>query len=560
MAEGIVRRLLSTFGFIAVAVVTAVIFLFVSIYPYIELLRTSLSDDAGRLTGANWTGAFAAQYLLLTPLLHSMSVGIGTALTATALGALLAWFSVRTDLPGARAVLPFVAIPHIIPGFQLASAWVLIFTRGGLWDTMLLGRAPVPPYGGIAIWLVLTLHLYIFSFMASAGVLSTLDSSLEEAARVAGLRPWRVLARVTLPLMVPAMLSGLLLCFAYAMEEFGAPSLLGAPTGYSTLTTSIYELATTPPLSFGSASVLSIVLGAVAVLVLIGNLRLAARTRIAMISGKASGRGKFALGRWRWPLTAVVWIFLLATSFGPLAALALTSFLDTWGHGYGPGNWTLARHAALISNPELAQAVLNTFGMAVIAAAAATLVGVVTAYGHIRLRARWAAAMDRISFLSFATPGLVIGVALTLAFGGGLINLYGTYAILVIAYIVRFSGIAVRSVSTDLARIGPDLEAAGRIAGLPPARVIARITLPIAREGIVAGFLLAFINCVKEISATSLLVSQGHETLAYEAYLRFQEGNYTQGSAVSLWMIALSLAITALAARRGGKESREILT
>jgi iron(III) transport system permease protein len=198
--------------------------------------------------------------------------------------------------------------------------------------------------------------------------------------------------------------------------------------------------------------------------------------------------------------------------------------------------------------------------MAVIAAAGATLVGIVAAYGHIRLRARWAVLMDRVSFLSFATPGLVIGVGLTLAFGGGPINLYGTYAILVIAYIVRFSGIAVRSVSTDLARIGPDLEAAGRIAGLPTARVIARITLPIARQGIVAGFLLAFINCVKEISATSLLVSQGHETLAYEAYLRFQEGNYTQGSAVSLWMIALSLVITALAARYGGKESREMLT
>jgi iron(III) transport system permease protein len=154
----------------------------------------------------------------------------------------------------------------------------------------------------------------------------------------------------------------------------------------------------------------------------------------------------------------------------------------------------------------------------------------------------------------------VIGVALTLAFGGGLLNLYGTYAILVIAYMIRFSGIAVRSISGSLARVGSDLESAGRIAGLPAARVLARITLPLARHGIAAGFLLAFINSVKEISATSLLVSQGHETLAYEAYIRFQEGNFTQGSAVSLWMIALALAVTALATRRGGSHAGGLLS
>jgi iron(III) transport system permease protein len=168
--------------------------------------------------------------------------------------------------------------------------------------------------------------------------------------------------------------------------------------------------------------------------------------------------------------------------------------------------------------------------------------------------------MDRISFVGFATPGLVIGLALMLAFGGGAINLYGTYAILVLAYMIRFAGIAVRSISSSLAQIGPDLEAAGRIAGLAAARVIVRITLPLARQGLMAGFLLAFINGVKEISATSLLVSQGHETLAYEAYLRFQEGDFTEGSAVSLWMIALALVVTALAARRRDTRGSGLLT
>lgn len=559
MADGVAARPLSAYGIAAVALVTAAAFLFVSIYPLIELALTSLTDAAGKVSGANWSHVFSARYLLATPLLHSLAVAAASALSAALLGGLLAWLAVRTDFPGARAVLPFAAIPHVIPGFQLASAWVLIFTRGGLWQAFVAAPTPLPAYGGGAIWLVMTLHLYVFPFVTGAALLVTLDVSLEEAARIGGLRPWRVLGRVTLPLMLPAILSGALLSFAYAMEEFGVPSLLGVPTGYSTLTTEIYERATTPPLSFGTASVESIVLGAVAVLVLIGNLRLAARTNIGTISGKGAGRTTLPLGRARWLLAAAIWPLLVATSLGPLVALTLTSFLETWGRGYGPDNWTLVRHLALIANPELAKALLNTFGLALVAAALATLTGIVAAYGNLRLGALWARAMDRISFVSFATPGLVTGVAIMLAFGGGLLNLYGTYAILAIAYMVRFSGIAVRSVSTSLGRIGTDLESAGRIAGLTTARVIARITLPLARQGIVAGFLLAFINSVKEISATSLLVSQGHETLAYEAYLRFQEGNYTQGSAVSLWMIALSLAITAIAARRGGAPGQGLL-
>lgn len=534
------------------AIAAAAIFLLASVYPYVELIFASFTAPNGGISATNWTGVLAANYLLITPLSHSLVVSIGAALTATMLGGVLAWLTVRTDFPGGRLVLAFVAIPHIIPGFQLASAWVMIFTRAGLWQSLLSISSPLPAYGGIAIWLVLTLHLYVFSFISSSATLLMLDPALEEAARINGLRPLRVIARVTVPLMIPAILSGFLLCFAYAMEEFGVPSLLGVPTGFSTLTTTIYELATTPPLSFGGASVLSIVLGVVAVLVLVGNLRVAARARIAMISGKASRRTRTPLGRWRWPIAVPIWLFLMLSALGPLAALTLVSFLETWGRGYGPGNWTLARHTEIIANPELARALVNTLILAVVAAALATIVGIVTAYGNLRLRAAWARVVDRVSFVTFATPGLVIGLAMLLAFGGGTINLYGTYAILVAAYMVRFSGIAVRTVSTSLAQIAPELEDAGRIGGLPAARVIARITLPLARQGIFAGFLLAFVNGVKEISATSLIVSQGHETLAYEAYLRFQEGNFTQGSAVSLWMIALAVAITAMAARNGG--------
>lgn len=556
MVDAIVRRPL-TLALVTCAALATLLFLVAALYPGGILIRTSLTAASGDFSGEAWNRLIAFRYLLATPLLHSVVLGFATALAASTLAVPLAWLATRSNLPGAGAILPFVVLPHIIPGFQLASSWVLLFTQGGIWSALVSDRAPLPAYGGTAIWLVLTLHLYVFPFAAASASMAGLDLSVEEAGRSAGLSAWRVLRRITLPLTMPAILSGGLLCFAYAIEEFGVPSLLGAPMGFSTLTTAVYEQATTPPLSFGTASAQSIVLGLLVVLVLIIGFKLAGRRQTAMLAGKGRRSGRNALGRWRWPLATLVWLFLAGTSLMPLAALTLTSFLKFWGQGYGPDNWTLARHAALIATPEFANAALNTLVVAGIAAVLATLTGVVVAYGALCSRARWAVFTDHVSFAAFAMPGLVIGVALMLAFSGGVINLYGTYAILVIAYMLRFSGIAVRSTAASLQQVGSDIAEAARVAGLSRVRVVLRIFLPLARQGIGAGFLLAFINGVKEISSTSLLVSQGHETMAYEAYIRFQEGNYTQGSALSLWMIALVLVVVALVARWGGKAGRE---
>jgi iron(III) transport system permease protein len=532
----------------------AAAFLFFALYPCLKLIQASVATREGGFTLSGYRAAIEQSYLLLEPLCNSLSTSVATALAATALGAVFAWFAMRSDLPGARWIGVFAPIPHAIPGFQLASAWVVIFTHGGLYEAFTHHDSPLPPYGGIAIWLVLTLHMYLFAFMTVCGALSAVDPSLEEAARVAGLRRARVWAKVTLPLVTPALLSGLLLAFAYSLEEFGAPNLLGSPTGFTTLTMQIYELATTPPLDFQGASVLSVLLGVFALGTMMVNLRLAARRNVVTVGGKAARRSGVSLGNWRWPLAVLVWSFLIATSLLPLGALTLVSFLDSWGNGYGPSNWTLARHLAVLNSPELRQAVLNTVCVAAAAAFVATVVGFVAAYGAVRQKRQWAAWMDRIGFITLSTPGLVIGLAMILAFGGGSVNLYGTYAILVVAYVVRFAGVTVRSITSNLAQISPELDAAGRVAGLTPWRVLWRITLPLTKHGIAVGFLLAFINSVKEISATSLLAGQGKETLAYEAYLRYLEGNYTQGSAISLWMIALALLV-AFAVTRWAKVS-----
>jgi iron(III) transport system permease protein len=527
-----------------------------------ELLRTALTEPGSK--AFSWQAisrAFGERYMLLGPLLNSLLIAVPTAVLATAIGGALAWLAVRTDFPGRSFVMALVALPHVIPGFQLASAWVEIFANNGLWQALTGLDAPVNAYGAGAILAVTTLHLLLFPYLVVAANLQAADPALEEAARVAGLSPSRVFWRVTLPLARPALLAGLLLVFAYVMGEFGIPSLLGMPHGFDTLTTRIYGLATTPPLDMEGASVLALLLGVLALLALAAQLRLLRGQRLETLAGKASRRSRVSLGRWRAPVAIGVWAALLAVALAPLLALVLVSLLESWGQGYGPQNWTLARYAALFESEELRRALRNTLWLGAAAAAVATAVAVAVVYAAHRLSGAWrrlAALADRVSFVVFALPGLVVGLDLILAFSGGPLPLYGTVWILLLAYVLRFCGVSVRTVTARLAQIGVELEAAGAVAGLSRLRVIARIVLPLLAPALVGSAVLVFVNTVKEISATSLLVSQGSETLAYEAYVRFQEGNYTQGSALSVATIAMVLVLLGVSrwASRRSEEGR----
>ena len=524
-----------------------------------ELLQTALTGQAGNWSLHPLWRTVSQRYMLVGPLLGSLLLAVPVALAATLLGAVLAWLAMRSDLPGASALLPLVALPHIIPGFQLASAWVEIFSQGGLWQAAFGFAPPMSAYGVNAILVVLVLHLMLFPFMLVSSAFQAADPALEEAGRIAGLSPTRVFIRITLPLARPALLGSLLLVFAYVLEEFGVPSLLGTPSGFDTLTTRIYGLATTPPLDLSGSAVLALVLGLIALAVLWVQLRLLRDQRLESLAGKASRPSRQALGRWRWPLAVPLWCVLVVLVLAPLLSLMLVSLLGSWGQGYGPQNWTMSRYADLWHSEELRRAMRNTVVLAAGSAAICAAVAVVIVYGAQRLRWRASLLADRVSFVAFALPGLVVGLALILAFGGGWLPLYGTPWILLLAYVARFTGVGVRTVAARLAQVGVQLEAAAQVGGLSRLRVVARVVLPLLAPALAASAVLVFINAVKEISATSLLASQGSETLAYEAYMRFQEGNYTQGSAVSVVMIVLVLLVLALGRWVGRASPKEVL-
>lgn len=508
-----------------------------------ELIKTALQNSSGGWSITTIERVFTQRFMLLSPFINSLLLALPVAVFATMIGGLLAWLAERSDFYAGRWLIVLVALPHIIPGFQLASAWVGIFSFGGLWAAITQSAAPFPAYGYGPMLVVLTLHFILFPYFLISASLQAADPALEEAGRIAGLSTPRLFFRITLPLARPALFASLLLVFASVMEEFGIPSLLGTPSGFDTLTTRIYGLATTYPLDLAGAAVLALVLGTIALAILWTQLRLLARVRVESIAGKVSRQGRISLGRW--PLSFIIWLALLILAVAPLLTLLVVSLLNSWGHGYGPANWTFARYSALWESQELRRALLNTLVLALGAAVLVTISSVAIVYAMHRFKQSWlgriAHLADRMSFVAFALPGLVIGVALILAFSGGWLPLYGTLGILLLAFTLRFSGIGIRTLSARMSQISAELESAAEVGGLRRLSILARIVFPLLGTALISSSILVFINSVKEISATSLLAAQGSETLAYEAYLRFQEGSYTQGSAISIVMIALVL-------------------
>lgn len=523
-----------------------VVFLAGSAWSGWELLRTAATGADGTASVAPLWEALSQRYLLLGPLLHSLALALPVSILATGLGAMLAWLIQRSDFPGGALLLPLVALPHVIPGFQLGSAWVEIMSHGGLWQALTGFDSPFSAYGYIAMVAVITLHLLLFPFLIVSGAFQAADPALEEAARIGGLSQAQVFWRVTLPLARPALWAAALLIFAYVMGEFGIPSLLGTPSGFDTLTTRIYGLVTTPPLDLSGASVLALALGLIALGVLLVQLRLQRGQRLETLGGKASRQSRQGLGKWRKPIGILVWVVMIMVSIAPLLTLMLVSLLASWGNGYGPGNWTLSHYALLLHDDELRRSLCNSLLLGAGTAAVVMALVVAVVYGAHRLNWRVSRLADRVSFVMFAVPGLVVGLAAVLAFSGGWLPLYGTPWILLVAYALRFSGIGVRAVSARLSQIAVELESAAQVAGLSRIRLLARIVLPLLGPALVSTMALVFINVVKDISATSVLASHGSETLAFEAYLRFQEGSYTQGSAISMVMILMVLAIMGL--------------
>ncbi|MYZ47600.1 ABC transporter permease [Propylenella binzhouense] len=522
------------------------------VYPAAILLGMSLRDEAGGLT-LKWFAEAYGNARNLGAILNTLVIASGTAVAATIAGTFLAWAVVRTDMPGRRLVEMASVVPFISTPFIGALAWVLLASPGAgllnqLWSYLGGPGVLLDIYSLGGMIFVESLYEMPFVFLMVAGALRSMDPTLEEASLSAGAGLWRTTTRVTLPLVLPAILGGALLVFVLAAEQFGVPAVLGTPARIRVLTTSIVESQASYPIRLGLGAALSVTLLAIALVGLWLQRRMLGRRSYTTIGGKGAQPRRFRLGRLRWAIFAACLAYLMLAVALPYAAIFLSSIRTIWTADFRWDQWTLENYRwVFFDYPITQRALVNSLFLAVVGASVTMLLCAVISFLSLRTRLPGRRALDYLSMVPMGFPGVVLAFGLLHAWIHPPVVLYGTIWILFAAYMTRYIPIGVRATSATLVQIHPELEESSLSSGANWFQTFKNVTLPLLKPGMLAGWILLFIAFSRELSASILLYSPRLEVLSVAIYDLLLGGEFRALSALAFLQIGMALAMLALA-------------
>ncbi|AJY10139.1 iron ABC transporter permease [Burkholderia dolosa] len=480
---------------------------------------------------------------------NSFIIAGGMLFISIPLGGILAFLMVRTDLPGRRWLEPLLLTPVFVSPMVLAFGYVVAAGPVGfysVWFKALFGTQSVPwnVYSIFAITVIVGLthvpHVYLYSSAA----LRNLGSDVEEAARVAGARPFRVALDVSLPMTMPALLFAGVLVFFLGFEVFGLPLVLGDPEGHLVLATYLYKLTNKlgVPSYHLMAAVAVCIVAITFPLVLLQRRLLKTANRFVTVKGKANRSTVLPLGVWRWVALAIVALWLVLTVIVPISGIVLRAFVTNWGEGVPLAEvLTLANFTELFEQDNLVRAIVNTLGIGVIGGGLAIgFYSLVAFAGH--RRHDWATKLlDYLVLLPRAVPGLLAGLAFLwiFLFVPGLRELKNSMWSIWIAYTVVWLAYGMRLIQSALLQVGPELEEAGRSVGATRSRVSLDVTLPLVRFGLLAAWLLIFMIFEREYSTAVYLLSPGTEVIGALLVSLWATGAVDQVAALSVINIAM---------------------
>lgn len=541
-ARALTGRVLDPRALVLVVVAAAMALLV--IWPVAQVIYRSLLLTDGGLGLDHYRRAIV-QPGNLQALTNTVWVGVASAFLAMIAGAVLAFLVMRTDIPGKGWLRTLLVMPYAVPPFFGAIAWAqLLGPQGYLMRPILsllgLEQAPFSIYSAWGIVFVMAIHDFPLVFLTVTGALERMDASLEEAARTAGAGSLRVMRDVTIPLVLPALLAGGLLAFISSVANFGIPALLGIRARFYVLTTSIYASLNIPDLPLATAKSMLLVAVGAAALALQWRLQSGGQ-RYTVIAGKSIHPQIVRLGPLRRAAFALAIAFALVISILPLFSLLLTSLLKYYGAPLAAASLTL-KHYAYVANQETIRRALANSALLGISAATITMVlGTFVAYARIRAKLRGAAALDTLGMLPYGIPHTVIGIAMILAWARPPLALYGTIWIILLAYVVAYMPLSLRTTSATLQQVHESLEEAARVSGAGPIRAMRDIIVPLVRPGMVAGWILVFMPAFRELTMSILLFGLRTETIGVIIF-NMQDSGYTQiAAALSVLVVVLIL-------------------
>jgi iron(III) transport system permease protein len=537
------------------SVVIVLVLLVLVLLPMAWLAVTSIRAESGGVTLANYRQLVGdASFLrpLFTTLWTSAAVGALCLLFAAPMG----WLVSRSDLPGKRALRLLILASFATPPFLGAFAWVLLGgPNAGLinqWYYALFGLKPfeasplinIFSAGGMVFVTALYTFPYVFTFIANA--LDVIPSELEEASSILGAPAWRTALDVTFPLVLPALLAGFLVAFLQAMTLFGTPAILALPARIDTMTTKIWSLFQFPP-RLGLAAAASVPLLVVAVALLRAQTLLMGRRGYSIIGGKGAAVMQRRLGAWTVPALALFAVVLGCSILLPYGVLARTAFVKNWSAPAGLANLTLDNwRFVFIEFSQTRLALQNTFALGVAAATAGTVLATMIGYLGIRRLVRGHALLGFLATAPVAIPGIVLAVGLFLAYTHPPLMLYGTLAIIFLAYVTKEMPIGYQQIRASLTAVHPELEDASRIFGATRLGALRDVTAPLIRNGVIATWILIFIGSIRELSATILLFTARTKTISVTMFDLRESNDWGPIAVLSITMLLITFAMILL--------------
>src|SRR5688572_5303517 len=492
---------------------------------------------------------------------NSVKFASGTAVLAFVLGTLLAWMNERTNTPFKKLFFALSIIPLVIPGILFTVSWILLGSpKIGLINLALQGVLGtdavfinVYSMGGM-VW-VDGLHYSPIAFLLMTAAFRAMDPALEESAVMSGAGVVQVVARVTLPLVWPAIFATLLILFVRAIESFEVPALLGLPVGIHVFTSAIYQAVHRYPSQVGLASAYAVTLLLITTVGVYFQSRLSSRgSKYATMTGKGFRPRQIDLGGWRYVAVAVFLLYFLFIVVLPFAVLLWSSFQKFYSVPSleAVQRMTLEPYRTVFDHPGLWRAVWNSFLLAV---GSATLIMLVTSVicwivVKTRLPGRW--LLDNIASLPMVFPGIVLGLAVMILYLYIPIGVYGTIWILLIAYVTRFMPYGLRYNTTSMLQIHKELEESAAMSGASWLTSFRRIILPLLKPGLIAGWIYIVIVSIRELSSSILLYSPGTEVISILIWELWENGQYVELSALGV-MFILGLFVLVLVAQLVGR-------
>ena len=529
--------------------------------PVLRLLVMSCQGPDG-YSLRNFT-VLLAEPRTVRAIVNTLVIAVGSSVIATVTGTLMAFVIAYTDIGHKRLLEMLVLMPFIVPAYITTLSWAGLFTKHGLINTAAasLGVGGLDLYSLAGILAVIGFCNIPIVYLSVTHPLRKIPRDLEWAARCSGYGLWATFVKIDIPEAMPAIVSGTILSFLAAIDNFSVPAFLGIPAGIPVLSTYIYEKAISfGPDSFPLAAALSVML---CVIALAGTLlELLVRKGKIMESIKEDMSPRIQMARHRRLMLErgllLAWGLI---DFVPLCVMVSNAFLRTYGLNLSRDNLSLENFTFVCTNDSVLTSVRTSLTLAVVTCILCIFIGTAMAYLKVRRRNRAVRVAEKCASLTYAIPGIVLSLAMifhwTEPLPGFRPGIYGTINILLIAYLTRYLILQIKGSTTALLAVNEELEEAVRSSGCSWFMMWRRVLVPLLSRNVLASAFLIFVSSLTELTLSSMLASADTKTIGLTIFNFQQGGEYNLSAAMSTLVVVLILAGYALVHQQSSSQQRK---